>query len=207
MFYRIMKRIIGFILTLYHRIDIEGLDSLPTEGKLLVVGNHVSYLDPFYIGAILPRKIHFMARAESFQNPITRWALNQLEAFPVDRSKADVQAVRKAIQYLDQEKVVGLFPEGGIRDKESLEQIKQGAAFIALRTNTPVIPVYIEGTIKALGEGNWWIRPAKIQVRFGSMIEPKQYTGKKKEIQEKMSMDILEELRNLRNQIDQKQTG
>lgn len=207
MFYRIMKRIIGFILTLYHRIEIEGLDSLPTKGKLLVVGNHVSYLDPFYIGALLPRKIHFMARAESFQNPFTRWALNQLEAFPVDRNKADVQAVRTAIQYLDQEKVVGLFPEGGIRDTESLEQIKQGAAFIAFRTDAPVIPVYIEGTLKALGQGNWWIRPVKIRVCFGNVIEPKKYTGKKKEIQEKMSLDILEELRNLRNQVEQKQTG
>lgn len=207
MFYWLMKKIFRIFLQVYHRIEVIGLENIPSNGRLLIVGNHISYLDPFYIGAILPRKIHFMAKAEAFRNPVTRWFLYQFGAFPVDRSKADVQAIKSALRHLQSEEVVGLFPEGGIREQDSLSQIKHGAAYLSLRTNTPVIPVYIQGTLEAFREGDYWIRPAKIKIQFGRAIFPNRQAERKKEIKEKVSQEILGELRSLRNKLENKLTG
>lgn len=204
LFYRMMKPLVRLYLRLYHRIEVKGVENIPQKGRVIVVGNHVSYLDPFYIGASIPRFIHFMAKVEAFQNPVLRWFLQRFGAFPVDRSKADVQAIKTALHYLEQEQVVGLFPEGGIREEE-LQSVKQGAAYLSYRTQSPIIPVYIEGTYDALPEGKWWIRPAKIRMKFGEAIIPAAYFGRKKNVMEKMSKDILEQLKSLRTEILEKE--
>lgn len=194
--YRFLQRGLRLLLKLYHRFDVEGLDRVPDGGPFLLVGNHISYLDPFYIAAILPERVSFMAKEESFSHPLAKWFLNQVGAFPVNREKVDIGSLRMALARLEEGKVVGIFPEGGRRESDPLQELKDGAAYLAIRSNVPVLPVVIEGTDRALPRGGRWVRPAKVRIRFGEPITglPK---GKPREKQRYLTEKILESFRSL----------
>ena len=80
--YRLIQKGICLFLKIYHRLEMDGLEHVPTKGPFLVVGNHISVLDPFYIAAVLPGRISFMAKEESFSHPVSRWFLYRVGAFP-----------------------------------------------------------------------------------------------------------------------------
>lgn len=197
----LLKWIIRVFLRFYHRVEVIGMEKFPREGAALVVGNHVSYLDPFYIGSMLPRHAHFMAKAEAWRFRITKFFLDLLQAFPVNREKADIEAIRTALRYLQEKKVVGLFPEGGIRNATPLQEVKQGAAFLALKTNSPVVPIYLAGSAKALPSGKIWIRPSKIRIFVGDLIYVPE-AGTSREKQEYLSQEILQALQELQKQAE-----
>jgi len=82
----------------------------------LLVANHISHFDPFIISSIVRRKIDWMAMAEFFPRPLLGFLLRAVDAFPADRDRADRATIRTAIERLKHGRIVGLFPEGGIRD-------------------------------------------------------------------------------------------
>ncbi|SMO68650.1 lysophospholipid acyltransferase family protein [Melghirimyces algeriensis] len=196
MWYTLFQSIVRFFAKLYHRLEVTGLEHIPKEGPFLLVGNHISYLDPFYIAGFLPRRVSFMAKEESFSHPLTKWFLRKVDAFPVNRDIADVQAIRTALKRLQQGEVVGIFPEGGRRDADSIQQLKEGAAYLAVRQNVPILPAYIEGSDQALPRGGRWIRPAKVCIRFGEPIGVLSQ-GKPRERQELLTQAILDAFRQL----------
>ncbi|OYD07932.1 lysophospholipid acyltransferase family protein [Paludifilum halophilum] len=168
MIYGTAKRLVQTVLRLYHRVEVEGMERVPEVGSLILVGNHVSYLDPFYIGAVLPRKVHYMAKKESFSRPWTCWFLRRVGAFPVNREKPDIRSLKTALNRLKEKNMVGIFPEGGRREEDPMQSLKNGATYLALKEGAPILPVYIEGTDKALPRQGKWIRPARIRIRSGS---------------------------------------
>jgi len=134
------------LLRLVIRFRLEGLDHVPPYGPVLVVANHLHNADPVLIIAALPRPVLFMAKKELFRIPIIRWFVRQSGAFPVDRGKADRNALRQAEQLLREGMVVGIFPEGTRSITGGLTKPHPGAALLALRAQVPVLPVAITGT-------------------------------------------------------------
>ena len=198
MFYPFFKAIVKAWLLIYHRAKVEGLDQIPLWSPFILVGNHISYLDPFYIGAAIPRQVHFMAKKESFRHPLARWFLRRMHAFPVKRGEVDLKAIRQALSVLQQGKVLGIFPEGGRRENQELDDIKQGAAYLALKVGCPVVPVLIQGADRALPRGKIFLRPTKIRIKVGNPILLP--AGEKaRQRQEKLSADILEALRSMKS--------
>jgi 1-acyl-sn-glycerol-3-phosphate acyltransferase len=176
--YHILQPVVRCLIRIYHRARVEGLGRVPAEGPLILVGNHLSLLDPFYIGAFFPRKIRFMAKKESFRHPVARWFLHHFRAFPVDRGKADLTSLKTAIGVLRSGEVLGM------------RELKQGAAYLALKTGTPILPVYIEGTDRSLPRNAVWIRPCRIRIVVGECIMPEAGgTGRRSE--EQISEEIL----------------
>lgn len=147
-----------------------------------------------------------MARQESFDHPITRHLLQIAGAFPVNRDKPEIKTMRTALQYLNQQEVVGIFPEGGIDGDGSFQELKQGAAYLAVKGNCPILPVYIDGTQIALPEGQKWIKPNKITLYIGTPIIPPQ-VGTSKEKQLWISEQVQQQLRSLKNGDYLDQTG
>lgn len=171
MLYTIAKRFLYIFFKLYNRVKVYSTDQVPLQGPIVMVANHVSYLDPLYIGTIFPRKLNFMAKKESFSFFLLRWLLINLGAFPVNRDKSDIGAVKKAINILREGKVLALFPQGGRKQDVHLTEIKQGASYFAVKTNTPILPVYIKGTDNVMPKGGILIRPAKVEIYIGQLIE------------------------------------
>ena len=94
------------------RFTIVGSESFPREGPVVLAGNHISNLDPLFLGAACPRQIHFMAKSELWEVPLLRRLVDGLGAFKVRRGAADREAVRAGIAILDAGAVMGIFPEG-----------------------------------------------------------------------------------------------
>jgi 1-acyl-sn-glycerol-3-phosphate acyltransferase len=129
---------------------VRGTELVPAEGKLVVVSNHVSVLDPFVLGAAIPRNLHFVAKEELWRSPPVGRLLDAAGAIPVARGRGDVSAMGRARDALEREEAVALFPEGGVRREGPW---LRGAARLALATGAPILPVRLFGTEAALSPG------------------------------------------------------
>ena len=168
--YRISEVICGTIFRAYFRQQVEGVESVPDSGAFVLAANHVSYLDPPVLGVACPRRVHFMAKAELFDIPVLGLVIRQLGAFPVHRNGADRQAIRWALQLLDEGRVVGVFPEGTRSRSGKLLNPQGGAALLALKAGVPVVPAGIWGTGDVDGPFHF-PKPVRIGVRFGKPLD------------------------------------
>ena len=134
------------------------LKDIPPDGSFIICANHTSNLDPPLVGNLVPgRKIHFMAKEELFKNYIMAWALPLLGAFPVKRGSVDRRSLSHALELLASGQIVGLFPEGTRIKTGKLGSFFHGPAFLALKSNRPVLPVVIKWPEKCF-------RPVKIKI-------------------------------------------
>lgn len=166
MFYRFACFGVRVLLRLLTRCRVDGLENVPREGPLLLAANHLSLVDPPVLGALLPRRVVFMAKEELFHVPVVGWAVSWYGAFPVKRGQADRQALRSAIAVLESGGVVGMFPEGTRSRSGTMSQAHSGAALLALTADARVLPVAIEGTDRLGSLRSLLSRPA-ITVRVG----------------------------------------
>lgn len=151
MSYETYRRSLTPVVRAVYRLEVRGHEHVPADGSLVVVGNHESTLDPFVLSAAISRPIRYLAKSELWSVPLLPWWLESVEAIRVERGKSDVAAVASAIAALEAGEVVGLFPEGGVRREGPW---LRGAARMALATGTPLLPVRLLETRKALGSRN-----------------------------------------------------
>lgn len=118
-------------------------NNLPSSGRYIICANHTALKDPLLIALCLKRQVFFMAKAELFKNKLFSKLIYSLGAFPVNRGKQDMSSIAHAEQLLREGKVVGIFPEGTRSKTGELLRPKVGAAMIAYKTNTPIIPLAI----------------------------------------------------------------
>lgn len=144
LFYRFLRVLVRpFFHLIYHPV-YKCAENIPTEGAYILASNHREAADPINIGIGLKREVHFMAKAELFENKFLGWFLHRLYAFPVERGSS---AAKGAIQHF--EKVVedgnlmGIFIEGTRSKTGEFLPPKNGVSLIAYDTKTPVIPVCI----------------------------------------------------------------
>ena len=128
------------------RIKLTGLENIPDSGAAILCVNHMSNFDPLVLRLKIKRKINFMGKKELFVNKLFSYTLEKFGVFPVDRSKNDLQAYRKAISVLKEQNILGIFIQG-TRNK-NIDNAKDGAAMFAMKTNSPVIPIGISASYK-----------------------------------------------------------
>lgn len=151
-------------------IHILGVEHMPSEGGCLLMGNHVSHFDPMVFAMMFDRQVFYLADLPLLQLPIAGAILRAWDAFPLDRSKPDRAAVRTALRHLDAGRVVGIFPEGGIRQAE--RSVLFGGpllpAVISLwqLSGKPVLPGIIIGA-DALYQWRSWLRRPRIIIKYG----------------------------------------
>ena len=145
-------------------------EKVPEKGGVVVASNHASYLDPLILGAVLPRQATFMARDDLFSIPLVGTFVKAF-SFPIRRGSPVPSTIKEAAQRLRRGEVIALFPEGGRSADGGFLNAKRGVGLIAAMGCSAVVPVYIDGTHKALPVGAKYIRPAKIRVFFGDPIE------------------------------------
>jgi 1-acyl-sn-glycerol-3-phosphate acyltransferase len=168
-------------------------------GGWLLVSNHISHFDPPFITGAMTRKIDWMATRELYSPaPVGLW-MHAVDTFPVDREHVDRSAVREALARVRRGRVVGLFPEGGIRDgpRSVLEgaPLKPGIAGLASLSKAPVIPCAIVGSDQLYTHRHWIpFRRARAWLAFG---EPLHFTGEGRAARADFEAQIAKSLRAL----------
>jgi 1-acyl-sn-glycerol-3-phosphate acyltransferase len=148
--YRLIHHLARSLYKLLFGFKIQGLDNIPRTGKLIIAANHQSYLDPPVIGGTAPREIHFMAKANLFKKPLLGPLIRYLNCIPVTRSGQDLHSLRTALEVLEKEGALLIFPEGTRSHTGQFLRASGGIGLLVKQTQAPVVPVYIQGTRGAL---------------------------------------------------------
>lgn len=141
------------------RVRMIHLAPVPRSGPLILACNHISHFDPPFVGSQFPRHVDWMAMDELFRGRRFARALELTGAFRVNRNGRDRTALRTAVRRLHAGRVVGIFPEGGIRAGETsvLERapMRPGIGMLALLSQSPLIPAVVVGTDRLYLKANW----------------------------------------------------
>lgn len=151
---------------------IFGAEQVPKRGGLVVVSNHASDFDPPLVASAVGRPVAFMAKEELFQIPVLREAIRLYGAYPVRRGAGDRQALKSAIQFLDQGWATGVFLQGTRTADGRITDPKLGAALIAAKRQVPLLPVCIWGTHGILPKGGKHLRLHPVTIRIGAPLPP-----------------------------------
>ena len=173
--YWLARGFVYFCLLLKYRMRVSGREHVPAQGGAVIVANHCSYLDPPVMGGANNRRVvHFMARDTLLSNPLARWFFPRVGVIPLDRTRGDLGALKKAIAALKEGKVVGLFPEGTRSPDGRMHEAKGGIGFLIAKGGVPVVPLYISGTYAAFPKGAKKLKPSRITARYGPPITPEE---------------------------------
>ena len=183
MFYSTVKALATMLMKLLFRVERHGTEHVPRTGALLIVANHSSFLDPPLVGAMAPRQMTFLAKAELFRVPVLGWLIRHLGAYPVKREGADMTAFRTTQRALADGRAVLIFPEGTRGDEGELRPAKPGAALLAVQAGVPVVPVYVSGSGRAWPRGRRLPRPVKVVVTFGPPLKFQRTVGPQRKAQ------------------------
>jgi 1-acyl-sn-glycerol-3-phosphate acyltransferase len=168
-FRRFLVAILRPSFRLFMKMEVRGLDNLPSDGPVVIACNHVTNFDVFPMQLSLPRPIFYMAKAELFKFPLMDVALRNLGAFPVRRGEKDAWALRHARRVLENGQLLGMFPEGTRSKGRGLGVAKTGTARMAIETNSPIVPMVLVGTD---GFFQRFLRRANVTVKLLPLILP-----------------------------------
>lgn len=192
--YWLLEGVTLLVLNALGGLYVQGEENVPASGPVLLVSNHVSYLDPVSIGDACPRRVVFMAKAQLFDNRFLGFLLRGVDSFPVKRGEADRAAFKNTLAMLEEGRVVCIFPEGTRHQGEDLGEAELGAALFAIKTGCPVVPVYVNGTNRMLDyRGRLHRHP--ITVTFGSVFTLSRNTSR--EEGGRRLMDAIRETRDM----------
>jgi 1-acyl-sn-glycerol-3-phosphate acyltransferase len=147
---------------IFLRLKVQVKGKIP-KGAALIAANHTSFLDPPIVAVSFPEEIHFLARKSLFDNPIFGSFIRNLNAHPISGDGKDMAVFRAVTEILINGQKVLLFPEGKRSYDGELLPLKQGVALMAHKNNVPIIPCWIEGSMKA------WPRGKKLPHVFGKV--------------------------------------
>lgn len=165
-------RVIGLmLLRLFYRIRSHGEGNLPARGGALLLPNHITWGDAFFLTAASPRPIRFIMD-ESFMakraiGVFCRW----FDTVPISTTKPR-EALRAAAESLKKGHLVCLFPEGQLTRTGTLRELKRGFELIARQADCPIVPAWIDGTWGSIlsFEGNRFFRKRPHRLRHGISI-------------------------------------
>lgn len=175
--YRLVRGLVLGLAKLLWRIRIVGAERIPRTGAVVLAPSHRSNLDSFFVPLCTARRCRFMAKKEVWKSKALGRAVEYFGAFPVERGTADRAALRTATACLEAGEPLVVFPEGTRRRGAVVEDLHDGAAYLAARTGAPIVPIGIGGSEQILAKGRKLPRLHKVTVVVGEPIAPPRREG------------------------------
>lgn len=148
--YEFRRQILRFLMRtvafkLLAKLDhVEGLENIPSSGPAILMINHIAFIDPIVVMHVVPRNIVPLAKIEVYNYPLIGIIPRFWGVIPIRREEVDRRAIQQVMEVLRAGEIVLVAPEG--TRNPVLQRAKEGIAYLASRTNSPIIPVAIEGT-------------------------------------------------------------
>jgi acyl-[acyl-carrier-protein]-phospholipid O-acyltransferase/long-chain-fatty-acid--[acyl-carrier-protein] ligase len=167
------------VTRMLYRVGSRGMEHIPARGGVLLIVNHLSYIDPIVLQMACPRPIRFIGYKGLRENPFFDWGFRVSGVISISAT-SPADGMRRAIKALAAGEVVAIFPEGHISRTGQLMSIQRGFEVIARRAGVPVVPAFIDGVWGSVfsfaGNRYLWkpprVMPTPVFVQFGAPIPP-----------------------------------
>jgi len=176
-------------------------DKVPPSGPVILAPNHFSFMDHFFLGAFIRRKVRFMAKSQLFKRPM-QWIYTHGGVFPVRRGARDDDAFITAQGILDRGGCIAMYCEGGRSRTGHLgEKAKPGIGRLALESGATIVPVAIHGSSKVR---NWKrLQFPKVTIQYGDPLRFERVESATREQQQAAADAIFDEIKTLYAALDQ----
>jgi 1-acyl-sn-glycerol-3-phosphate acyltransferase len=175
-------------------------EKVPNTGPVILAPNHSSFMDHFFLGVSIRRKVRFMAKSQLFTPPM-EWIYSPGGVFPVRRGFADEEAFITARSILERGGVIAMYSEGGrSRTGKLSDNVRPGIGRLALQSGAPIVPIAIHGSSRVR---NWKrLQFPKVTVLYGDPIRWERVDDPTREQQQQVANDIFAEVRKLYAQLE-----
>lgn len=174
--YWIVVTFFRLLLRMGWHLRTEGLDRLPARGPFIMTPNHASEIDPIVLSAAMPFRVTYLAGQELDRYRLLFALIRLFNPIFVRRGVGDIGALKACLERLAQGEVLVVFPEGGVV-QPGLGTLHEGAAFLSIRAQVPVVPVALLGLTKMWPVSARFPRPSRVTVRIGDPIPPPPRNG------------------------------
>ncbi len=192
--YRLVRLLTGTLAAVLLRWRATGHHHVPASGGVLLVSNHLSYLDVFFLGIPLRRPLNYVARSTLFV-PVLAGLMRSVGGFPIQREGMGASGMKETLKRLRAGGIVTLFPEGTRSRDGELGPLKPGIAVLVARAGVPVVPVGLAGTFEIWPRSRPFPVPHPIRVHYGRPILPEELAGLETEAITSLIRDRLRECR------------
>jgi 1-acyl-sn-glycerol-3-phosphate acyltransferase len=175
--YRFVRGVVGLLLRLLARLEIEGLEHVPSRGPYLLLVNHLHWLDPPALAVAYPHRSYLFAAEKWERHWLLGPFLGSMDAIFVNRGEVDRRALRQAMAVLRAGGVLGMAPEGTRSKTGGLQRGRSGAAYLAFRTGARFVPTVITGQERVFPSLRRF-RRTTVHVVFGPPFEPPPVDGR-----------------------------
>ncbi len=192
------------IATMLHALITYRARSIGSEnvpiGPLILAPNHASFMDHFFAGAFVRRRVQFMAKSQLFAPGAAQWIFSHGGVFPIRRGSDDDEAFITSAKILQRGGVIGMYCEGGrSRNGQVANAAKPGIGRLALDSGAPIVPVAILGSHQVR---NWKrLRFPKVIVRYGTPLRFDQVLDSTREQQQEVADRILQRIREMHDEL------
>jgi 1-acyl-sn-glycerol-3-phosphate acyltransferase len=198
--YDIVRLVCSFLVWIVFRGRCIASENVPESGPVILAPNHFSFMDHFFVGAFLRRRVRFMAKSQLFKRPL-QFIYTHGGVFPVRRGHHDEEAFITAEQIIERGGAIVMYCEGGRqRTGRMAERARPGIGRLALETGVPVVPIAVYGSQKAR---NWKrLQFPKVTIQYGEPIRFERVEQSTREQQQAVADEILADIRQLYEQLE-----
>jgi 1-acyl-sn-glycerol-3-phosphate acyltransferase len=175
--YAVIRGLVLGVFRIYNRMTFEGRENIPKTGAFIIAPVHRSYLDTPIAGCAITRQTRYLAKDSMWKYKPIGWIVSSMGGFPVARGTADREALKRCIDVLELGEPLVMFPEGSRRDGPTVDELFDGAAYVASKTGAPILPVGIGGSDRMMPKGAKFIYPRKVHVIIGELIPAPEPVG------------------------------
>ncbi len=197
--YHTVRTIVTVFCRVWCRMTIEGRENFPENGPFILAPTHRSIIDTPVASGVYRKRMRFMGADKWWSNHYFGNLLTALGGFPVSRGSADREALKRCIAVIEGGEPLVLFPEGERKSGPVVQPLFDGAAYVAVKTGVPIIPVGIGGSERAMPKGAKFIYPRKLYVIVGAplTVVPTDSPKEQRAAARQLTVDLHVELQRL----------
>ena len=179
LFYAVIRGILVALCRTYFRLSVKGRENIPKTGAFILAPIHRSNVDTPISCAATTRRLRYMGKDSLWKNKTIGSVLSALGGFPVTRGTADLEALKRCLAVLALGEPMVMFPEGTRQSGPKIHPLFDGAAYLAIKADVPIVPVGFGGTEGVMPKGSKMVLPRRCSVVVGKPIyPPKSETGR-----------------------------
>jgi 1-acyl-sn-glycerol-3-phosphate acyltransferase len=155
------------------KVEVEGIEKIDPRGSYVFASNHLSYMDTPVVFSSIPVQLRFLAKKGLFHIPFLGWHLSTAGHIPVFREdpRASLRTLSRAAQLIQSRGIsLLIFPEGGRAMDGEMTPFKDGAAYLAIKAQAPLVPLALLGTREVLPMGSAILHSGGVRLRIGDPL-------------------------------------